>query len=760
MPMKEKYGAQPPIELLRQWIDQGNWYDRKDTSRIELIDVVLIAAMGPPGGGRNDITGRFTRHMNILSMDSFSDETMMKIFTTITDWHFGKGFEPAFNRIGRLLVQATMDIYKKTIEIFLPTPAKSHYIFNLRDFARVIRGVLLVPARVMKEDKKLNRLWVHEVYRVFYDRLVDDTDRLNFFQMVKKISDDVMKCDLTKLLDHLRHDGLALTDYHIRNLIFGDYAKPDDSEKTYDEITDLSELSRIMETYLDEYNQISKVPMNLVMFKFAIEHISRVSRILKQDNGHALLIGIGGSGRQSSAKLAAFMSDYELFQIEISKNYGKNEWRDDIKRVFMKSGGDGRPTVFLFSDTQIKEESFVEDINMILNTADIPNLFASDEKAEIIEKMQTAARNEGRKIETTTVAMYNYFIERIKANLHVVLAMSPIGDAFRSRLRMFPSLINCCTIDWFMAWPEDALEMVARKFLEEIELEPEIKKASIDMCKHFHESVRMIAIKFLAELDRKYYVTPTSYLELIMTYKTLLLQKRNEISLMRNRYTGGLDKLAFAATQVAIMQKQLQDLKPQLIKTSEETEKLMVKMEQETVEVEAKKELVAADEAIMNEAAAASQSIKDDCENDLAEATPALEAAVAALNTIKPADISMVKAMKNPPQPVRFVLEAVCVMKGIKSERKNVDGKMIEDYWGPSLKMIGDMKFLDSLIQYDKNNIPPAIMKRIRERFILDPNFDPAIIKTVSAACEGLCKWVCIHFYLNLSIFFSILKLI
>ena len=98
-------------------------------------------------------------------------------------------------------------------------------------------------------------------------------------------------------------------------------------------------------------------------------------------------------------------------------------------------------------------------------------------------------------METTTMAMYNFFIERVKSHLHVVLAMSPIGDSFRNRLRMFPSLINCCTIDWFTAWPEDALEMVAKKFLEEIQLDADVKKESISMCKYFHEYIRDLSEK-------------------------------------------------------------------------------------------------------------------------------------------------------------------------------------------------------------------------------------------------------------------------
>ncbi|XP_038618403.1 dynein heavy chain 3, axonemal [Tachyglossus aculeatus] len=744
MPAKEIYGAQPPIELLRQWIDHGHWYDKKDTSRLDIIDLLLVSAMGPPGGGRNHITGRFTRHLNIISINAFEDEILSKIFSSVVNWHFGKGFDVMFLRFGKMLVQATMTIYKTAVENFLPTPSKSHYVFNLRDFSRVIQGVLLCPHTHLQDGEKLIRLWIHEVYRVFYDRLIDNEDRQVFFSMVKETTLNCFKKNVEKVLGHLSPSG-KIEDDNIRSLFFGDFVKPESDLKVYDEITDLTQLTTVMEYYLEEFNNISKAPMSLVMFQFAIEHISRICRVLKQDSGHLLLVGIGGSGRQSASKLASFINSHELFQIEITKNYTKNDWREDVKKIMLQAGMASKSTVFLFSDNQIKDEAFVEDINMLLNTGDVPNIFMADEKADIVEKMQATARAEGRKIEVTPLSMYNFFIERVKKNLHIVLAMSPIGDAFRNRLRMFPSLINCCTIDWFQAWPTDALEMVAHKFLEDVELEDEIRKEVVSMCKYFQESVRCLSEDYFSTLRRHNYVTPTSYLELILTFKTLLNSKRQEVDMMRNRYLVGLQKLDFASSQVVVMQKELTALQPELIQTSEETEKMMVKIEEETAEADAKKALVSADEQEANEAAAVSQGIKDECEGDLAEAMPALEAALAALDTLNPSDITLVKSMQNPPGPVKLIMESICVMKGMKPERKpdpSGSGKMIEDYWGTSRKILGDLKFLDSLKTYDKDNIPVAVMKRIRERFIDHPDFQPAVIKNVSSACEGLCKWV------------------
>lgn len=123
------------------------------------------------------------------------------------------------------------------------------------------------------------------------------------------------------------------------------------------------------------------------------------------------------------------------------------EWREDLKKMCRHAGAGGKPAVFLFSDTQIKSESFVEDINNLLNSGEVPNMFPYDERASVLEACRSLAKKEGRLLESA-VELWSYFVEKTRDNLHLVLCFSPIGDAFRERLRQFPSLVNCCTIDW------------------------------------------------------------------------------------------------------------------------------------------------------------------------------------------------------------------------------------------------------------------------------------------------------------------------
>lgn len=141
---------------------------------------------------------------------------------------------------------ATMEVYKEAITNFLPTPTKSHYVFNLRDFSRVIRGVLLVPSTHMQEADKLTRLWIHEVYRVFYDRLVDDSDRLFFFDLIKETTKTQFGKDMGSLFKHIVPTG-KLCDDNIRSLFFGDYMNADSVEKIYDEVLGIDALTSQME---------------------------------------------------------------------------------------------------------------------------------------------------------------------------------------------------------------------------------------------------------------------------------------------------------------------------------------------------------------------------------------------------------------------------------------------------------------------------------------------------------------------------------
>ena len=147
MPAREEYGAQPPIELLRQVIDTlehyrkvGGLYDRKKFNWNDIVDLTVVSACGPPGGGRNIVTARYFRHFSMLTVDPPSRPVLGVIFFSILDGHLSN-FPAEIKALGKTTVDSSIDIYEKISAEMLPTPAKSHYTFNLRDLSKVSRHV-------------------------------------------------------------------------------------------------------------------------------------------------------------------------------------------------------------------------------------------------------------------------------------------------------------------------------------------------------------------------------------------------------------------------------------------------------------------------------------------------------------------------------------------------------------------------------------------------------------------------------------------
>jgi dynein heavy chain len=446
MPAMEPTGAQPPIELLRQWMDYKGWYDRKNIgSFMEIVDIVFLCAMGPPGGGRNPITPRLLRHFVYVPFVEVEEDNLFRIFHTILK-HFLNQNAKDLVPHAESIVRGSINVYNVIRRELLPTPAKSHYTFNLRDLSKVFQGVLLSHIKSIEHQNDLFQLWAHECLRVFSDRLVDTSDK-NWFLVLMKTT--------MQTFFHKDWAEVVTTD----PLLFGDYMTPGADPKQYIQVKDMRKLVKIAEEYLEDYNSATNSPMRLVMFLDAIEHVSRICRIIRQPKGNALLLGVGGSGRQSLSRLACYMEEYDCIQIEITKSYGQTEWREDLKKVLLAAGLEGKPMSFLFSDTQIIAESCVEDINNILNSGDVPNLYVTDEMERINNAMRSIIVDAGGT--PTKESIYSLYISRVRQNLHIILCMSPIGEAFRNRLRMFPSLVNCCTIDWFSTWPEEALRSVA-----------------------------------------------------------------------------------------------------------------------------------------------------------------------------------------------------------------------------------------------------------------------------------------------------------
>ncbi|CAH1986860.1 unnamed protein product [Acanthoscelides obtectus] len=722
MPEVDGYGTVQPHTLIRQHLDYNHWYDRNRLTLKEIHNCQYVACMNPTAGSFT-INPRLQRHFCVFAISFPGTEALNMIYHSILSQHLTNPeykFPSFICKLSDNIVNASVALHHKVSQIYLPTAVKFHYIFNLRDISNVFQGLLFSTNDCLNQPFDLVRLWVHECQRVYGDKLIEEKDIDSF----SKLQLDIFKKNFEEI-----DESIVFEKPNIYCHFAGGIGEP-----KYMPIKKWIDLTKLLNEALSSYNDLVAA-MNLVLFEDAMMHICRINRILESPRGSALLVGVGGSGKQSLARLAAFISSLEVSQIQLKKGYGVLDLKKEMAVLYLKSGLKNVGIMFLMTDAQVPNEQFLVLINDMLASGEIPDMFPDDE----IENIIAGVRNEvkGAGILDTRENCWKFFIERVRRQLKVVLCFSPVGSTLRVRSRKFPAIINCTQINWFHEWPQEALVSVSLKFLQEVSVLPgDLRDSAARFMAYAHTSVNTMSKLYLQNERRYNYTTPKSYLEQITLYSKLLNQKAEELESKIKRLENGLEKLRTTAIQVDELKKKLAVQEIELKEKNEAADELIKIVGIETEKVSIEKNLADEEEEKVATIAEEVSKKQKDCEEDLRKAEPALIAAQEALNTLNKANLTELKSFGSPPAAVTNVTAAVMVLL-------SQDGKVPKDRSWKAAKIVMAKvdTFLDALINYDKENIHPEVIKSI-EPYLRNPEFEPEFVRSKSAAAAGLCAWV------------------
>lgn len=576
---------------------------------------------------------------------------------------------------------------------------------------------------------------MHESERIFGDRLVDAKDLATYRALAADCcSKSFSKFNLKKYFGATPEP-----------LIFAQFVASLD-DRLYDQFPNQEALTSRLHEGLREYNDVNAV-MDLVLFEDAMKHVCKIARIIAADQGHALLVGVGGSGKQSLARLSSFICQFLTVGIMISSTYGMNDLKADLQAFYMKAGGKDEGLCFLFTEGQITKEEFLVYLNDLLSSGEIADLFQAEDLDGIINQVRPACKSEG--LGDTPQACWKFFIDRVKRNLHMALCFSPVGDAFRNRAKKFPALVNCTVIDWFHAWPDEALHSVADKFLAEVEMaSDEIRAGITKFMPYSFKVVNEFSEKILDQERRFVYTTPKSFLELIKLFKVMYARKEGELSQSLDTYDTGVVKLTETGEVVAKLEEDLKVMSVEVEAKKKSADEQAEIVGGEKAKVEVENEKAEAEAVACTKIKTDVEKLVKEAQESLDKAEPLVAKAEEALAGLDINDFRNLKALKKPPDAINETF--TCVLHLLCSVHKDVPvkgGKLnAPDTWKVALGLMSNPQaFLDELMAFkpkvDDDKVPAKNFDAIRKT-LAQEEFTTEIITKKSSAAGGLAEWI------------------
>lgn len=740
LPEADRYGTQRVITFLRQLIEQGGFWLGGKNTWVKLQRIQFVGACNPPTDpGRVPLTHRLLRHAPVLLVDFPSYPSLKQIYGT-----FNRALlklTPSLKSYVQPLTDAMVDVYHKNQKHFT-AEMQPHYIYSPRELSRWMRALYesIEPLEYEIEIETLVKLVFHEALRLFMDRLVTPDEQKWCFHTAKEV-----------LRMHFPQSATALQPVEYGGqtpILFSTWLS-----KNYTEVS-TPELRKHIEARLRVFYE-EELNVHLVVFDSVIDHVLRIDRVLRQPLGHLLLVGESGAGKTVLSRFVSWMNGMSVFQIKLTSNYTLANFDDDLRVVLKRCGCEGEKVCFIFDESNVLNSAFLERMNALLASGEVPGLFEDDEYTSLMHACREAVQRDGVMIENTEDELFRYFTKQVQRNLHVVFTMNPASGDFQNRTNTSPALFNRCVVDWFGTWNDHALAQVAYEFTNTLDLAagdfsipsdaeeilaklvPHIATGTfrdvlVGSIVQFHHAV-LLHMRRLQKRHMKYnHISPRDYLEFIRHFVSLYSEKRAQLEDQQLHLNVGVQKLQATHEQVAELQVQLSLKEKELKKKDIEANEKLQQMIIEQNEAQAKKkdtEQLASDLASKD---AEISSRKKVVEADLAQAEPALLEAQASVNSIRKSQLDELRALARPPVAIKMTLEAVAVMLGETSLE-----------WADLRKFIRKDDFISQVVNFDSEKLTARQRNTIKTNYVENADeFEYEKVNRASKACGPLYKWI------------------
>ncbi|CAF3536266.1 unnamed protein product [Rotaria sordida] len=682
LPKLDKWGTSQLIEFLQQILTYNGFYD-DNLEFVNLENIQIVGSMNPSNTlGRHKLSTRFTSIVRICSINYPNEEQLQIIYANYLRPILQQQLpnHRIWSSSGKIhqLALSMIHIYNELRSRF-NQDTHSHYLFTPRDLTRWCLSLLRYDFSSIKNDataENLLEIWTYEAFRLFKDRLVGHDAQEKFDQIIDKtLKSDWASNALGSLKDSyfvswvnssgrrtLPPAGRVLSRVSSKELI--------------------PYIERGAARYRAEY-----LDTNVFLFREILDTIVRCDRVLTTPGGSLLLAGRSGVGRRTAIGVVASMNNMKLFSPKVSRTYGLKHFKNDLKTILQNAGVDGEQCILLMEDYQFIESTFVELINSLLSAGEVPGLYTPDELESILSPLREESSQEGFR-----GTMVQYFAQRVKTNLHIVLIMDFTRPTFTIACQSNPGFFKECSVQWMEGWSERSMLKIPSMLFSKDRFDDHTKgnlTGKIDL----DEELSKLFYSIHKTMEKKYF-TPKRYLILLETYREVYLTKQHAISTRQQHLKSGVSKLSDARKLVDDLKRNAEVKQKELAVKQHEADEALKQITKSMADAGTQKTEMEHLAVKVNEETVFIERQKREIDDELAETQPLVDQAKQAVGSIRSETLVEIRSLRAPPDVIKDILEGVLKLMGV-----------LDTSWTSMKGFLGKRGVKEEIMNFDPRNV-------------------------------------------------------